>query len=85
MAHLLDIGVRKRIMGYPSLIAKGYSSLDDTTPMYLWNCGNYKYEIEVKKNKYMTASEVFNADYYEALDRFKEKVSESTFEWISLV
>jgi hypothetical protein len=81
----LDFGVRKLIMGYPSLIAKGYSSLDDVTPMYLWNCGNYKYEIEVKANKYMTSSEVFNADYYEALDRFKEKISEKTFEWISLV
>ena len=68
-----------------NLIAKGYSSLDGITPIYLWSCGKSKYEIEVKKNKYMTASEVFNADYYEALDRFKEKVSESTFEWISLV
>ena len=81
----LVIGQRKRIMSYPNLIAKGYSSLDGVTLMYLWNCGNYKYEIEVKKNKYMYASEVFSADYYEALDRFKEKISEKTFEWISLL
>ena len=57
----------------------------DGAHMCLWSKGNYQYEIEVKKNKYMTASEVFSADYYEALDRFKEKISESTFEWISLV
>ena len=35
-----------------NLVAKGYSSLDGVTPMYLWNSGNYKYEIEVVKNNY---------------------------------
>ena len=66
-----------------NLIAKGYSSLDDVTPMYLWNSGNYKYEIEVVKNKYYTECEVFDSSYNEALDKFKELVGNS-FEYVSL-
>ena len=71
MVHLLDFGVRKRIMGYPSLIAKGYSPLDGITPIYLWSCGNYKYEIEVYKNKYHSESKVFDSSYNKALDLFR--------------
>ena len=70
------------------LIAKGYSSLDDVTPMYLRIIGdvgeeNYKYEIEVVKNKYYTECEVFDSSYNEALDKFKELVGNS-FEYVSL-
>tara|TARA_Y100000401_G_C8181835_1_gene154389 strand:+ start:79 stop:300 length:222 start_codon:yes stop_codon:yes gene_type:complete len=71
-----------------NLIAKGYSSLDDVTPMYLRILGdageeNYKYEIEVVKNKYYTECEVFDSSYNEALDKFKELVGNS-FEYVSL-
>ena len=66
-----------------NLIAKGYSSLDDVTPMYLWNSGNYKYEIEVYKNKYYSESKVFDSSYNKALDLFKEFVGDS-FEYVSL-
>ena len=53
-----------------NLVAKGYSSLDNVTPMYLWNSGNYKYEIEVVKNNYYKECEVFDSSYDEALDKF---------------
>ena len=66
-----------------NLIAKGYSSLDGVTPMYLWNSGNYKYEIEVYKNKYYSESKVFDSSYNKALDLFKEFVGDS-FEYVSL-
>ena len=71
-----------------NLIAKGYSSLDDVTPMYLRIIGdvgeeNYKYEIEVVKNKYYTECEVFDSSYNEAIDKFKELVGNS-FEYVSL-
>ena len=71
-----------------NLIAKGYSSLDDVTPMYLRILGdageeNYKYEIEVVNNKYYTECEVFDSSYNEALDKFKELVGNS-FEYVSL-
>ena len=72
-----------------NLIAKGYSSLDDVTPMYLRILGdsgeeNYKYEIEVVKNKYYTECEVFDSSYDEALDKFKELVGGS-LEYIELL
>ena len=71
-----------------NLVAKGYSSLDNVTPMYLRILGdageeNYKYEIEVVKNKYYTECEVFDSSYNEALDKFKELVGNS-FEYVSL-
>ena len=66
-----------------NLIAKGYSSLDGVTPMYLWNSGNYKYVIEVYKNKYYSESKVFDSSYNKALDLFKEFVGDS-FEYVSL-
>ena len=81
----LVIGQRKRIMRVnENLIAKGYSSLDGVTPMYLWNCGNYKYEIEVVKNNYYKECEVFDSSYSEALDLFKEFVGDS-FEYVALI
>ena len=54
-----------------NLVAKGYSSLDGVTPMYLWNSGNYK------------ECEVFDSSYDKALDKFKELVGNS-FEYVSL-
>lgn len=81
----LVIGQRKRIMRVnENLIAKGYSSLDGVTPMYLWNSGNYKYEIEVVKNNYYKECEVFDSSYSEALDLFKEFVGDS-FEYVALI
>ena len=65
-----------------NLIAKGYSPLDGITPIYLWSCGNYKYEIEVVKNNYYKECEVFDSSYNKALDLFKELVGDS-FEYVS--
>ena len=67
-----------------NLIAKGYSSLDGVTPMYLWNSGNYKYEIEVYKNINYSESKVFDSSYNKALDLFKEFVGDS-FEYVALL
>ena len=63
-------------------------SVDEVTPIYLRILGdageeNYKYEIEVVKNKYYTECEVFDSSYNEALDKFKELVGNS-FEYVSL-
>ena len=81
----LVIGQRKRIMRVnENLIAKGYSSLDGVTPMYLWNSGNYKYEIEVVKNNYYKECEVFDSSYSAALDLCKEFVGDS-FEYVALI
>ena len=65
-----------------NLIAKGYSSLDGITPIYLWSCGKSKYEIEVVKNNYYKECEVFDSSYSKALDLFKELVGDS-FEYVS--
>ena len=46
-----------------TLCATGKSNLDDVTPMYLWSYGNYRYEIEVKKNSYFSECEVFETSY----------------------
>ena len=62
-----------------SLIATGKSSLDDVTSMYLWSYGNSKYEIEVRKNKYFTESEVMDTSYEVALDKFGEMVNTVNF------
>ena len=61
----------------------GKSSLDDVTgddtsfPMYLWAYGNYRYEIEVKKNRFFSSNEVFNSSYGEALNKFKNMVDKA--------
>jgi hypothetical protein len=59
-----------------TLAAKGYSSLDKVTPMYLWSYGNYRYEIEVKPNSYFSSNEVFDASYSEALRKFESMVKD---------
>ena len=53
-----------------TLCATGKSSLDDVTPMYLWRCGNYRYEIEVKKNR-LIRSIRFESSYEDALSKFE--------------
>ena len=58
----------------PTLCATGKSNLDDVTPMYLWSYGNYRYEIEVKKNSYFSECEVFETSYEDALKKFEEMV-----------
>ena len=57
-----------------NLCATGKSSLDDVTPMYLWSYGNYRYEIEVKKNSYFSECEVFETSYEDALKKFENMV-----------
>ena len=57
-----------------TLCATGKSNLDDVTPMYLWSYGNYRYEIEVKKNSYFSDSEVFESSYENALNKFENMV-----------
>ena len=58
----------------PRLYAKGHSSLDGVAPVTLWNVGNYKYEIEARKNSYYAESEVFEASYEEAMEKFEKMV-----------
>ncbi len=60
-----------------TLCATGKSSLDDVTPMYLWSYGNYRYEIEVKKNSYFSDSEVFETSYEDALKKFENMVDKA--------
>ena len=60
-----------------TLCATGKSSLDEVTPMYLWSYGNYRYEIEVKKNRFFSSNEVFNSSYGEALNKFENMVDKA--------
>ena len=57
--------------------ASGKSALDGVTPMYLWSYGNYRYEIEVKKNRFFSSNEVFNSSYGEALKKFENMVDKA--------
>jgi hypothetical protein len=58
-----------------TLCATGKSSLDDVTPMYLWAYGNYRYEIEVKRQySYSSNCEVFESSYEDALSKFENMV-----------
>ena len=55
------------------LCATGKSALDDVTPMYLWAYGNYRYEIEVKRQySYSSNCEVFESSYEDALSKFSD-------------
>ena len=47
--------------------------------MYLWSYGNSKYEIEARKNRYFSESEVMDASYEVALDKFGEMVNTVNF------
>ena len=61
-----------------TLCATGKSSLDDVTPRYRWRYGNYRYEIEVKKNRFFTSNEVFESSYEDALSKFENMVDKVT-------
>ena len=70
----------------PVLYAKGYSSLDGVTPMYLWALGSsYKYEIEARKNSYYAESEVFESSYEEAVKKFEKMVDKVELLWYDKV
>ena len=61
-----------------TLCATGKSSLDDVTPMYLWAYGNYRYEIEVKRQySYSSDSEMFESSYEDALNKFENMVDKA--------
>ncbi len=66
-----------------TLCATGKSSLDEVTgddtsfPMYLWAYGNYRYEIEVKKNRFFSSNEVFESSYEDALNKFENMVDKA--------
>ena len=67
-----------------TLCATGKSSLDEVTgddassfPMYLWSCGNYRYEIEVKKNSYFSSTEAFESSYEDAMNKFENMVDKA--------
>ena len=61
-----------------TLCATGKSSLDDVTPMYLWAYGNYRYEIEVKRQySYSSSNEVFESSYEDALNKFENMVDKA--------
>ena len=61
---------------FPRLCAKGYSNNGGITPVFLWNVGNYKYEIEriVAGADRLTLSEVFESSYEEAMKKFEKTV-----------
>ena len=57
------------------LCATGKSALDDVTSMYLWAYGNYRCEIEVKRQySYSSNCEVFESSYEDALSKFENMV-----------
>ena len=60
-----------------TLCATGKSSLDEVTCMYLWSYGNYRYEIEVKKNSRFSNSEAFESSYEYALNKFENMVDKA--------
>ena len=67
-----------------TLCATGKSSLDEVTgddassfPMYLWSYGNYRYEIEVKKNSRFSSTEAFESSYEDALNKFENMVDKA--------
>jgi len=63
-----------------TLCATGKSSLDDVTPMYLWAYGNYRYEIEVKRQYSYSSNEVFESSYEDALSKFSGMVKDMTWD-----
>ena len=59
----------------PRLYAKGYSKTNGETPIYLWNLGNYRYEIESRPlGTRITKSDVFEASYEEAIKKFEDMI-----------
>ena len=63
----------------PRLYAKGYSKTNGETPIYLWNLGNYRYEIESRPlGTRITKSDVFEASYEEAMNKFEDMIDLKT-------
>ena len=63
----------------PRLYAKGYSKTNGETPIYLWNLGNYRYEIESRPlGTRITKSDVFEASYEEAMEKFENMIDLKT-------
>ena len=65
----------------PVLYAKGYSKTDGETPIYFWGLGSYKYEIESRplyKNVFITTSDVFEASYEDAREKFEAMIEPDT-------
>ena len=63
----------------PRLYAKGYSKTNGETPIYLWNLGNYRYEIESRPlGTRITKSDVFEASYEEAMKKFEDMIDLKT-------
>ena len=65
----------------PVLYAKGYSKTNGETPIYFWGLGSYKYEIESRplyKNVFITKSDVFEASYEEAREKFEAMIEPDT-------
>ena len=62
------------------LYAKGYSNMDGVTPIYFWGLGNYKYEIESRPigPSRITYSDVFEASYENAREKFESMIVEDT-------
>jgi len=65
----------------PRLYAKGYSSLDGVTPVTLWNLGNYRYEIEARKNSFYAECDVFESSYEDAMIKFEKMVDKVVMLW----
>ena len=73
---------------FPVLYSKGYSKVDGETPIYLWGLGNYKYEIESRpfykvdgyliENVFLTKSDVFEASYEDAREKFEAMIEPDT-------
>ena len=66
---------------FPRLCAKGYSNNGGITPVFLWNVGNYKYEIEARKNSYYAECDVFESSYEEAMKKFEKMVDKVELVW----
>ena len=56
-----------------TLYAKGLVKGDGLVA-YLWGYGNYKYEIEARKNSYYAECDVFESSYEEAMEKFEKMV-----------
>ena len=64
----------------PVLYAKGYSNMDGVTPIYFWGLGSYKYEIESRPigPTRITESDVFEASYKKAREKFEAMIEPDT-------
>jgi hypothetical protein len=56
-----------------TLYAKGLVK-GDSAVSYLWGYGNYRYEIEARKNSFYAECEVFESSYEDAMIKFEKMV-----------